>query len=366
MSEATREVLARFRKAHQTAEIADALDSSVVDTITDILDEDVVVEEPSPLVTLAEDEIDPRLKQLSYSSLLTLHKCPRKYELYKLHALVNPDEEYNSTRSITFAYGHVVGEGMQNILAGYSWEEVVWKAFLMWDCDLLAEDVKAKKGFFLALAAIKRFYQFRDATELAEYDIMYYEGKPAVELGCVIEMPDGYKYRLWIDAVLEHKHTGAIMVFEAKTTKYKNIDPAQFKNSAQAVGYSVVLDHVRPGLSSYDVFYSVYSSTSMEYTPLIFSKSFLQRAHWLRNLLLDKNLVEIYSYPKGSHFPTHGESCFDFFHPCSYFGLCTMSTEKLGKPLTQKVLERIDIDNAKYHFTVSFEELIEAQLSREE
>ena len=36
------------------------------------------------VVQLEPDEIDPRLKLLSHSSRTTLHKCPRKYQLYRL------------------------------------------------------------------------------------------------------------------------------------------------------------------------------------------------------------------------------------------------------------------------------------------
>ncbi len=369
LSTKSKELLAKHAvKKATTAPKTTSFDTLDVDLeLDDLLDEEIEAAPTQELIPIEVTGLDPRLKQMSYSSSLSLHTCPRKYELYKLFALRAPiiDTEEDSRRSVTFTYGHVVGQGMQDILAGFSESHILMNAFLMWDCDLLATDPFAKKDFFLALAAIKRFYKLRQSSDLQDYQILMYEGKPACELGCIIDLPDGFKYRLWIDAVLEHKVTGAIRVFEAKTTKYRAIDPAQFKNSAQAIGYSIVLDYLRPGLSSYDVLYSVYSSTSMEYTILVFAKTLLQRAHWLRNLLLDKNLVEMYSYPEGSHFPMYGESCFNFFHPCEYFGLCTMDTAKLAKPYSTADEARIKSDNAKYHFHVSFDELVQAQLSRD-
>ena len=53
-------------------------------------------------------DIDPRIKQLSYSSLLTLHSCQRKFQLYKLNTPTEQPEDIPG--SLTFAYGHCVGK----------------------------------------------------------------------------------------------------------------------------------------------------------------------------------------------------------------------------------------------------------------
>ena len=37
--------------------------------------------------------IDTRIKQLSYSSLLKLHSCPRAYQLYKLNTQIEIPED---------------------------------------------------------------------------------------------------------------------------------------------------------------------------------------------------------------------------------------------------------------------------------
>lgn len=70
-------------------------------------------------------DIDPRIRNLSYSSLLTLHSCPREFQLYKLGAdsegLIIEEDETDSDQSITFAYGHAVGNGVQYALQGDSY-----------------------------------------------------------------------------------------------------------------------------------------------------------------------------------------------------------------------------------------------------
>lgn len=65
-----------------------------------------------------EGDIDYRIRQLSYSSLLTLHSCPRKFQLDRLRTTARSAEDLKST--ITFAYGHVVGEAIQSAIAGIS------------------------------------------------------------------------------------------------------------------------------------------------------------------------------------------------------------------------------------------------------
>ena len=60
----------------------------------------------------------------------------------------------------------------------------------------------------------------------------------------------------------------------------------------------------------------------------------------------------------------HGESCYDFFRPCEYLGLCTLSTENLIKVLTSADVKRIEEE--EYMFVVDFYELVEAQIAKGE
>ena len=314
------------------------------------------------VVQLEEGTTDPRLKLLSHSSRTLLHTCPRKYQLYRLSAeQVRMADEKEVAQGVTFAYGSAVGVGVASTLEGKTEQEVILDTFLEWDVDLLDANSRQKKSYWLAQFAVQKFIAMRTSGFLEDYELVYYNGKPATELSFQVILPDGYRYRGFVDAVLKHKATGEVMVLECKTSS-SNAQPATYKNSGQAVGYSVVLDLMFPSLSSYTVLYLVYESKSYEYKQLPFQKSLLQRALWLQELLIDTQIISLYqSYET---YPLHGESCYSFFRDCEYLSLCTLSTDNLTKPLTQGILDKIAIEQDSYDFTVTFEELIASQVAK--
>jgi len=302
-----------------------------------------------------EGKIDYRIRQLSYSSILTLHQCPRKFQLNRLRSTFRTEESIKST--ITFAFGHIVGEGIQLALEGKSEDEVIFKMFLGWHTDLANVDEKSYKSFWYAVIAIQRFFSIKKAGFLDEYDLVYIDNIPACELSFVINFPDGFRLRGFVDAVLRHKVTGEILVLECKTTNSANLNSATYKNSSQAIGYSVVLDHLFPDLSSYKVLYLIYQTKQLEYTPIPFIKTFLQRALWIRELLLDIETIKLYE--DAEVYPMHGESCTSFGRDCEYFQTCTLSTEHLTSPCTPE-----EEDKFEYQVVISLEELLDSQLSK--
>jgi len=76
------------------------------------------------------------------------------------------------------------------------------------------------------------------------YELVYVDGKPAVELGFRVFCLNEFKVRGFIDLVLRDKRDGKLLVFELKTTRFTNVHPAMYKNSGQALGYSLILDYV--------------------------------------------------------------------------------------------------------------------------
>lgn len=305
-------------------------------------------------------EIDKRILNLSYSSLLTLHSCPRKFQLYKLGADVSTEPEV--TESVTFAYGHVIGSGIQHLLEGMEMDEVIWKAFLEWDCDLFADNPKQNKSFFGAIHALRQFDSMRAAGYLAGYEIVQYKGKPACELSFAIRLPDGFIYRGFVDAVLRNRTTGKVIVLECKTTSATAVNPAQYKNSAQAIGYSIVLDAIFPELSSYEVLYLAYQSKSQEYIQLSFDKSYYQRALWIQELLLDIEVIKLYE--REGIYPMRGESCFSWYRECEYYNNCTLSTNLLTSPLSEQGAEALDKQLEEYQIQITLEDLVRAQLTK--
>lgn len=315
-----------------------------------------------------EGKIDYRIRQLSYSSLLTLHQCGRKYELYKKRSTHRTEQSIKST--VTFSFGHVVGEGIQEALKGTSLRDIMLMMFMHWDTDIFNVDDKANKSLWSAILAVKRFVAFREAGGLKDYELVYYQGKPATELSFAIVFPDGFRYRGFVDAVLRHRITGEILVLEVKTTKSKALNPNKYRNSAQGIGYSIVLDSIFPDWSSYKVLYFVYQSTLGEFTPLPFVKSYLQRALWIRELLLDIETIKMYE--EAQVYPMRGESCVMYSTEtekesnvwegdCEYINTCTMNTDFLVKKCTPEEEDKTD-----YQIVLTLNDLLEAQLSKVE
>ena len=331
------------------------LDAAPAESELDFLDEPTP--EVSPLVTLPEGAIDPRLQLLSHSSRSSVHLCPRKYQLYRMNSKDTGVED--SSSSVTFAYGHAVGQGIQSALEGKTETQIFMDVFLAWDYDLLGANPRQKKSIWEAIFAVQKFIAISSQGYLEDYELVYYEGKPAVELSFRVHLPDGFKYRGYVDVVLRHKTTGAILVLELKTSSGAP-NSATFKNSGQALGYSVVLDRIFPDMSAYEVLYLVYHTAGREFTEFYFEKSLLQRALWLQELLIDCELIKLYhSYDV---YPMHGENCRSFFKDCEYLGLCTLSTINLIKPLTEAMLAKMEAE--EYMFDVSFEQLIESQINK--
>lgn len=304
-----------------------------------------------------EGKIDYRIRQLSYSSLLTLHTCPREFQLYKLRTSPNQETDWKS--QVTFDFGHLVGDGIQKVMEGVELDKIVWSMFLSWTQDLFIKDDKSKKSFWSAVFGVQRFIAMREAGFLDEYELVYYKGKPATELSFAIYFPDGFRLRGFVDAVLQHKVSGKIMVLECKTTGTASVNPATYKNSAQAIGYSIVLDVLFPDLSSYEVLYLVYQTTSREFVTLPFTKTYLQRALWIKELLMDIETIKMYE--EAEIYPMHGESCVRFGRDCSYFQTCTLSTEHLAKPMTPSM-----VDATEYSINLTLNDLIETQIRKAE
>jgi hypothetical protein len=305
-------------------------------------------------------DTDPRLLNLSYSSLLTVHSCPRKFQLDRLGSVSESSESLSE--SITFSYGQIVGLGIQLALERKNYDEILWQMFLGWKPELFAENPKQNKSFSAAVFAIDKFLAMINEGYLENYSLVHYNGKPACELSFLITLPNQYKYRGFVDAVLQHDITGEIIVLECKTSSAASVNPATYKNSAQAIGYSIVLDAIFPALSSYKVIYLIYSTKQLQYDQLEFSKSYVQRARWIQELALDCDMLSMYN--ERDLYPMRGESCFSYFRECSYMGLCQMDTAKLISPITPAQIQMIEDKNSEYQIQITLDDLIHHQLNK--
>lgn len=326
-------------------------------------------------LTELEAEIHPNLKLLSNSSDTLLEKCARKFELYKL----SPDTQRQEAKSISsheelmyfnagdthLDFGTVTGIGTQEYLVSGNKNAAMMKMFLAWENSIDDESSSGdRKNFWNALGALDSFIGLRH-TALGNYDLAVFDDKPAAELGFIIDCGNGFSYRGFLDALLIDKMRGKLIPYEGKTTKFRNIHEAVYKNSGQGLGYSLVIDAVAQRMgreleSSFDVLYNVWKTSANEWEIFRFNKNHTQRALWIKSLLL--RIQQIETYASIGYFPQHGWNCYDFFRPCKWFGVCEMDNSSLfpGVPKEKKD------DPSRYQFHFKLEELIEAQLLKQE
>jgi hypothetical protein len=307
-------------------------------------------------------DIHYNLRTTSYSSLLTLHSCPRRYELNRLSVRnYDPDIDPDSAGHLDF--GSVVGNGVQELLVTRSIEKAYFKAFITWNDNLESErGLKSSKTFWHALIAISKFQEILNGP-LAQYELAYYQGRPAIELGFSIDCGDGFTYRGKLDALLIHKIRREFLPLECKTSGWAYLDEAMYGNSSQGIGYGVVIDRVAHEMeleyNSYDIFYPVYMTKKMEWVPFRFPKNNSSRALWLQSLLLD--MEHIRGYSEAGYFPQRGESCFSFGRQCTHYGTCHFRNELMfGPKLPEPRLDKI----GEYPIEFSILDLVEGQVGK--
>lgn len=302
----------------------------------------------------------PKLLRLSYSSENTFNSCPRKWLLSRLKTM---------EREVTIdtAFGKAFGDGCQALLEGKTIYEAIWAAFLSFDGDFEELDVYTKrKSIWTVIDGLKRFELIWNAVYADRYELVYYNGKPACELGFRINFPDGSSYIGFLDAVLLDKETRELVVLEAKTTGSNQVHEATFGNSAQGTGYGIVLDSIAQQMknegfdvngSSYQVLYFIYKTKVQEFQPMPLNKSLSIRANWLRERAMKISVINFYKSEE--FFPKDGSSCINYSRPCTFYGICDMSIESL---VTQEELNTPTPDpRDEIQFTFTFDELVERQ-----
>lgn len=288
----------------------------------------------------------------SYSILQELHACPRRLLIQRYAA--DSGEQDSPVENIHFAFGHSVGAGVQSLLQTGNLQTALLNSFLAWRIDFNARLDKKKKSIWEASIAVEKFNLILQES-LAEWELVVVNGKPAIELAFELDCGNGYYHYGHIDAIIRNKATKEVAVLELKTTGLTSAEEALYGNSSQALGYSVILDTIFPGLTSYEVFHMVYSSTEREWTALPFLKTTGHKAEWIKDLLLDQAVLE--KYQELQFYPKRGESCFNYFRRCDYYGICNTLPDKELPMLEDGAAEDVD-------FSLKLEDVIKAQQAR--
>jgi hypothetical protein len=196
---------------------------------------------------------------------------------------------------------------------------------------------------------------------LQDWEVLTFEGKPAVELGFRLNIDSSYYFVGYMDFVMRNRWTGRSAVFDAKTTtlNFQDLAPA-YQNSPQLIGYSIVLDQiVGASQSEYDVCYfsgklGSGNGFSPEIKPYFFPKTLQDRLQWFISLGMDVNhLKEMASL---GIYPMRGESCIQFMRPCKHFGVCQLHS------FDQPASEEPDLQ--EYQFVYQLEDVIADHIKR--
>jgi PD-(D/E)XK nuclease superfamily len=291
----------------------------------------------------------------SYSLLLELHSCPRKLQL----ARHNAGKDSNPLDNIDFAFGHAVGAGVQSLFQTGNLQTALFNSFMAWNISFDARIQKSKKSIWEAAIAVEKFLPVI-VESLEEWELVWIGNedtlKPGIELAFSIDCNNGYKHYGHIDVVLKNKVTGEVAVIELKTTGLKYAEEAVYANSSQATGYSIILDTIFPGISSYEVFHFIYSSSDREWTAMPFTKTVSHKSEWIKDLLLDHAMLD--KYEELRFYPKRGESCYNYFRRCEFFGSCNI--------VPDESLPRLDMSEAAelVDFELNLADVIAAQQRR--
>ena len=192
------------------------------------------------------------------------------------------------------------------------------------------------------------------------YKVARFNGKDAAELSFRLDIDEHWFYVGYIDLVLYDTEDKIYVILEVKTTGYNlhDLKPV-YKNSGQALGYSIVLDRITgEDQSKYGVLYFVCRDKGAEWVPDIyvfpFTKTLLDRYNWFISLGIDveriSRMLEI------GVFPMRGSACVRYNKVCQHFGTCSITQADVSR--------KVVADETDYQFTYKLPEIIEDHLQR--
>jgi len=297
--------------------------------------------------------------RLSHSALDTFLTCERMFQLDRLLEGAPDKQDYPAT-----IFGKAYGEGVSTYLLT---QDPIASLFAGWKAYYpILEDDKRTEEILLNLLLVS-FPKLDDL--LMDWEVAVFQKKPAVELSFRLNnLGTNEKHNIYfvgyVDVVLKNRWSGRYAILENKTTGLglHDIDPL-YKNSGQALGYSIVLDQIAGQESSeYDVIYLVGQigtrSETAKFSPTIhvktYPKTLQDRLNWFISLGMDVSRLE--QMLELQVFPLRGKSCLQYMRPCKHFGVCTLQALDRYKTIPEDTIE--------YQFIYSLPQLIESHLER--
>lgn len=291
--------------------------------------------------------------RLSHSTLDTLYKCERKFEIDKLLTIGAEEED-----SVHFSFGHAYGTFVATYLLTQSYNVALLEGWLAyWP---IIETDKKNEATFIELA--ERSLPVLDELLLSWEVASFANGEPAIELSFRIDVDSVFYYVGYMDVVLKHKSTGHYAVLDAKTTglQLTDIEPL-YKFSGQTIGYSIALDAIAGAeLSEYQTMYCVGrigrdpwgEGTRCELHE--FDKRIVDRLHWFIGLMQDCQRMHLAM--QLGHFQKRHNGCIVFNKTCRHYGVCHMTgSDKVRK---------FEKDEIEYQFRFKLEDVVQDLIVR--
>lgn len=287
--------------------------------------------------------------RLSHSTMQLVNTCERKFQLEKL--LVTGKERDVTADTV---FGTAYGIGVQHYFVHQDKEQAIYQLWLAYN-PLLENE---KKTLVKCINALECSFAKIDSL-LMEYEVVYFDGKPAEELGFALLTETKYYFVGYLDLVLRNIFSGKYIALDVKHTGLELTDLAPiYKNSAQLIGYSIVVDAIAgEELAEYDVMYFV-AQLGREFSPqihaLTYTKTLLDRLNWFLTIGMD--IERLARMEELNIYPMRGDACLKYNRPCKYFGLCHMHTLDIPK--------KIEPDVEEYRFIYNLQDLIDDHVRR--
>ena len=285
--------------------------------------------------------------RLSFSSNNLLTGCDRKFQLTKLIESHEQDDE-----APQFSFGHCFGDAIADYLVRGDMDHALLVGWLAYWPDVSDN----KRSVWFALNAVLQAQAELDKIR-EDWEVASFEGRPATELSFKLVVNDWCYFVGYIDAVLKHKRDGHLAVFECKhSTSILNDLTPMYKNSGQALGYSIVLDMIAgQELGKYSLFYFV-GQLKKPHLPVYhvyeWHKTILDRLNWFLTLGLDVERLQ--RNIELGIFPMRGNHCLSFNRVCEFFGTCNLHS--FDKPKARPP------DEVEYQFVYTLDELVKSHL----
>lgn len=305
---------------------------------------------------------DPSARvRLSHSTFELLHGCERKFQKTKL--LVNDRARDESPATV---FGKSIGAAWQHYFLLRSLGHPVKDAldsslYIAWleYFPVLEDDKRFQERAAMVMIRSVDFLE----NLLLDWEIAFFNGKPANELGFNLYIDPKYYLVGYIDLVVKHRRSGRYAIVDIKTTSMRGEDltPA-YKFSDQCLGYSIVLDKIAGGdLAEYDVTYWVcqlpgtkgelYLPNNREYT---FPKTLKDRFDWFLKVYLDVNYIK--GLENLDAYPKRGSNCQAWNKICMFFNECQFTSSDAPAMYIPDTIE--------YDFTYQLDEILHEHMER--